>query len=148
MAYCRRNSFDSYAKAFERGYGYCQQSAYALAAILRDLGFHAEPVHCERCEFPDGPGGHAWVRVEYHGEVRDLDPMYQAEDGVGLVFRPLGSVRRYTPFFRALSGWGCTAVNAIRYYRTGSDSAEPGNADTQADAPVKPTRQGPPDYPS
>ena len=34
MQYCRRNSFDLYPRAFERGYGYCQQSAYALAALL------------------------------------------------------------------------------------------------------------------
>src|SRR5512139_276353 len=33
MQYCRRNSFDLYPRAFERGYGYCQQSAYALAAL-------------------------------------------------------------------------------------------------------------------
>ncbi|MBA4056058.1 MAG: hypothetical protein C0490_15190 [Marivirga sp.] len=26
MMYCRRNSFDHYKKAFERGYGYCQQN--------------------------------------------------------------------------------------------------------------------------
>ena len=31
MVYCRRNSYDSYHKAFIRGYGFCQQQAFALA---------------------------------------------------------------------------------------------------------------------
>lgn len=39
MAYCRRNSFDSYARAFERGYGYCSQQSRALADLLGRMGF-------------------------------------------------------------------------------------------------------------
>ena len=43
MQYCRRNSFDLYPRAFERGYGYCQHSAYALAALLREFGINYVP---------------------------------------------------------------------------------------------------------
>ena len=45
MEYCRRNSFDSPARAFERGYGFCTQQAYALAELLRLLGVEAKVVH-------------------------------------------------------------------------------------------------------
>ena len=64
MQYCRRNSFDFYPRAFTRGYGYCQQSAYALAALLKELGFSARVVTAFRNDFPgEGVGGHAWVRL-------------------------------------------------------------------------------------
>jgi len=43
MQYCRRNSFDLYPRAFERGYTYCQRSAYALAAVLREFGMNDAP---------------------------------------------------------------------------------------------------------
>jgi hypothetical protein len=41
IKYCRRNSLNSYHKAFWRGYGYCQQEAYALTMLLQELGFNA-----------------------------------------------------------------------------------------------------------
>ena len=77
MQYCRRNSFDLYPRAFERGYGYCQQSAYALAALLKELGFSAKVVTAFRNDFPgEGVGGHAWVRVEVDGKTHEIDPRH------------------------------------------------------------------------
>lgn len=54
--YCRRNSYDHYAKAYQRGWGYCQQYAYALKGILEGLGFEAEAVHALSCRFRKGKG--------------------------------------------------------------------------------------------
>ena len=122
MQYCRRNSFDLYPRAFERGYGYCQQSAYALAALLKELGFAAKVVTAFRNEFPgEGVGGHAWVRVEVKGKTQDIDPLHYNPTTGQLSFTPLTRVFEYTPFFRVLAGWGSTAVNAHRYYLTGRD---------------------------
>jgi transglutaminase-like putative cysteine protease len=123
MQYCRRNSFDSPAKAFVRGYGYCTQQAYALTELLTRLGFDAEVVHAFRNRFPDGSvGGHAWVRVWVDGRVLFVDSIhYDAETGQ-LGFTPLSPVMHHTPLFRLLTKWGEAAVNAHRYYATGKDA--------------------------
>ncbi|UCB46630.1 MAG: transglutaminase domain-containing protein [Spirochaetota bacterium] len=124
MEYSRRNSFDSYRKAFWRGYGYCQQQAYALTEVLRQLGFDAWPVHSEHNDFPEKKDtGHAWVQVIYEGEIRDLDPRFM-DPGTGeMAFHPRTPASKYTVLFRIFSGWGCLAGNAYRYYRTGSDTS-------------------------
>jgi hypothetical protein len=122
IAYCRRNSFDSYRRAFRRGYGYCQQEAFALAALLGELGFTSWPVHCEHCDFPDKANtGHAWVQVQYRDEVMDIDSKYMDAVCGEFSFQTNSPVRKYTPLFRLLSGWGSAAVNAHRYYKTRSD---------------------------
>jgi transglutaminase-like putative cysteine protease len=48
MQYYRRNSLNAPARAFQRGYGYCVQQAYALVELLRRLGFEARVVHAHR----------------------------------------------------------------------------------------------------
>jgi transglutaminase-like putative cysteine protease len=122
MAYCRRNSFDLYPRAFERGYGYCQQSAYALVALLKALGFQAEVITAFRSRFPNGKvGGHAWVQVYLDGLPRQIDPQYYDPLTGELRFTPLTKVFAYSTPFRFLAGWGSAAVNAHRYYRTGQD---------------------------
>ena len=122
MQYCRRNSFDSPAKAFQRGYGYCTQQAYALTDLLERLGIEAKAVYAFRNRFPDGTeGGHTWVRVRVDGTERDIDSLhYDAETGE-LTFTPLSSVKHHSPCFKWLTKWGEAAVNAHRYYRTGKD---------------------------
>ena len=123
MVYSRRNSFNSHRKAFKRGYGYCQQEAFALARLLENLGFKAWPVHCEHCDFTEMKNtGHAWVQVQYDGEIVDIDPIYMSEVGKPLLFDTRSAVKRYTTLFRLVAGWGSTAVNAYRYYKTGSDT--------------------------
>ena len=123
MAYCRRNGLDSYPTAFRRGYGYCEQSAFALAELLQQLGFDARPVHCQRNLFPDrdSPTGHAWVRVFYEGETREVDPRYQDPATGKFLFEPQKEAHEYSLPFRVMARWGSTIANAYRYYRTGSD---------------------------
>jgi hypothetical protein len=122
MAYCRRNSFDAAPRAFARGYGYCQQQAHALAGILNRLGFTTKVVGAFRNKFPDGViGGHAWVQVTYAGETRDIDSLFYDQGAGEITFTPLSRVFDYTPAFRFFAGWGSSAVNAYRYYRTGKD---------------------------
>ncbi len=77
MQYCRRNSFDVYQHAFEWGYGYCQQSAFALSALLKELGFDARVVTAVKNRFPGGRiTGHAWVRVYVEEKLKDIDPFF------------------------------------------------------------------------
>jgi hypothetical protein len=122
--YCRRNSFDSYRGAFRRGYGYCQQEAYALAGLLQELDFNAWPVHCEHCDFPERKDtGHAWVQVFYEGKVHDIDSKHMDAAGERLLFATRTPPKRYTPLFRIFAGWGSIAGNAFRYYETGSDTS-------------------------
>ena len=122
MQYCRRNSFDSPAKAFQRGYGYCTQQAYALTDLLTRLGIEARPVYAFRNRFQDGiVGGHTWVRVTLDGEARDIDVLFYDAGAGELTFSPLSTVRRHTPLFKWATKWGEAALNAHRYYRTGKD---------------------------
>lgn len=122
MQYCRRNSFDVAAMAFERGYGYCQQQSYALVELLTQLGFDAKVVGAFRNSLPDGNvGGHAWVSVKLDGETRDIDSLHYDVESGRITFTPLTEVFNYTPVSRVVYGWGSAAVNAHRYYVTGKD---------------------------
>ena len=122
MLYCRRNGFDSYFKAFERGYGYCQQQAYALVHLLKELGFDARVVHAFRNRFPDGgTEAHAWVQVSVNGQRQWVDTLFYDQESRAISFEPVTKVRTYTPAFRTVAGWGSLAVNAHRYYLTGRD---------------------------
>ena len=122
MQYSRRNSYDSSAKAFERGYGYCMQHAYALAGLLARLGFEACVVQAFKNEFAGGKvASHAWVRVTIEGETRDVDPLFWDEQAGQPAFTPLSRVTRISPLFKAFTWWGAPAVNGHRFYRTGKD---------------------------
>ncbi|MCE7984524.1 MAG: transglutaminase family protein [Caldilinea sp. CFX5] len=84
MEYSRRNGWDTPARAFRRGMGYCQQQATALLLILQRLGIEAQPVQALRCQFPPalihgyrdpgGVSGHMWLVVTLDGEERDVCP--------------------------------------------------------------------------
>lgn len=122
MQYCRRNSYDSAARAFERGYGYCMQHAYALADLLTRLGFEARVVQAFKNKFAGGEvTSHAWVSVTLDGETRALDPLFWDEQAGQPAFTPLSRVTNISPVFKAFTWWGAPAVNAHRYYRTGKD---------------------------
>lgn len=122
MQYSQRNSFDPAEKAFERGYGYCQQHSFALAALLNQLGFEAKVVHAFLNRFQDGTvTAHSWVRVRLDNETRDVDSLFYDTQAGKLAVTPLSEVLEYSPAFRLLAGWGSTAVNAHRYYVTGKD---------------------------
>ena len=122
MVYCRRNSFDGYAKAFERGYGCCQQHAYALVHLLKELGFDARVVHTFRNRFlDDKTEAHAWVQVSVNGQWQWVDTLFYDQESRAIRFEPVTKVRTYSPAFRIVAGWGSLAVNAHRYYLTGRD---------------------------
>jgi len=124
MIYCRRNSFDTAARAFERGYGYCTQQAYAFVSLLRQLGFEqAEVVHAFRNHFFEmgSEGSHAWVCVTIDNETRHLDTLFYDEEAGKNTFVPLSEVRTMSPLFKIVAWWGGTAVNAHRFYLSGKD---------------------------
>lgn len=109
--------------AFERGYGYCIQQAQALAYVLGQLGFTAEVVQATRNRFSDGSvGGHAWVRVSTPEGAQDLDATSLKTGPSGLSFVPLDPVTKLEGAFLGVALWGSPAVNALRYYATGSDT--------------------------
>jgi transglutaminase-like putative cysteine protease len=122
MAYSRRNSFDIPNRAFERGYGFCIQQAYALTDLLSQLGFTTKVIHAFRNRFPDGTvSGHAWVRVIVDGQEFDVDSIHYDASTLKVKFTPISQVLEVSPAFGLFAGWGCTAVNAHRYYMTGKD---------------------------
>ncbi len=122
MQYSRRNSFDPAGRAFERGYGYCTQHAYALTALLAELGFEAKVVQAFQNRFPDGRvTAHAWVGVKVNNESRYIDSLFYDVQADELDFTPISEVVDISPTFKLLAFWGGTAVNAHRYYLTGKD---------------------------
>ncbi|HXX79740.1 MAG TPA: hypothetical protein VEI53_14700, partial [Ktedonobacteraceae bacterium] len=82
FTYSRLNTWDTPARAFERGMGYCEQQALALKLIYDKLGVETRPVFCMRCKFPGkvvdrvywpgGISGHAWLKVKIGDEERDV----------------------------------------------------------------------------
>jgi transglutaminase-like putative cysteine protease len=122
MAYSRRNSFDSAGRAFERGYGYCTQHAFALSHLLTELGFEARVVQAFQNRFPEGQvTAHAWVSVNVGGETRQVDSLFYDQENRALDFTPLSEITDVTPAFKLVAFWGGTAVNAHRYYLSGKD---------------------------
>jgi transglutaminase-like putative cysteine protease len=122
MAYSRRNSFDTAGKAFERGYGYCTQHAFALVDLLTRLGFEAKVVQAFKNRFSDGKvTSHAWVRVTLEGETRYIDPLFFDEKAGRIDFSALSPITEFPPLFKVFAWWGGTAINAHRYYLTGVD---------------------------
>jgi hypothetical protein len=122
MAYSRRNSFDSFAKAFERGYGYCSQQADALANVLTQLGFETDVVYAFRNRFPNGDvSSHTWVEVRKEDRIYSVDTLFYDQETGRITFTPLSEVHEVPPLLKIVERWGAPAVNAHRYYRTGKD---------------------------
>jgi transglutaminase-like putative cysteine protease len=122
MVYSRRNSFDSAGRAFERGYGYCTQHAFALLHLLTDLGFEARVVQAFQNRFPDGQvTAHAWVSVNLGRDTRQVDALFYDQENREIDFTPLSEITDVSPAFKLVAFWGGTAVNAHRYYLTGMD---------------------------
>ncbi len=122
MAYSRRNSFDTAEIAFERGYGYCTQHAFALLDLLTRLGFEAKVVQAFQNRFSDGEvTSHAWVSVMYVGEIRFVDPLFYNARARQIDFVPLSTITEFPSAFKLFAWWGATAINAHRFYVTGKD---------------------------
>jgi transglutaminase-like putative cysteine protease len=124
VAYSRRNPWDSPARAFERGMGYCQQQALALDAILRRLGIASRPVYAMRCRFPPlevhgiaepaGVSGHVWLRVRVGGEERDVCCGDMGNTPGTVHFAVLSPVRTLHPWLRPLTHLGSAVENVRR----------------------------------
>jgi transglutaminase-like putative cysteine protease len=122
--YSRRNPWDTPARAFARGMGYCLQQAYALLQIYERLGIEAWPVHAYRVRFPAkivhgipepaGVGGHAWLRVCVGNDVRDVCPGNEANRPGAVHFEPVSDVLSITPAFRIAAHLGSVALNFVR----------------------------------
>jgi hypothetical protein len=124
FTYSRLNPWDTPARAFERGRGYCQQQALALKNIYDRLGIHARPVFATHCAFPakmvDGMpsparvSGHVWLRVKIGDEERDVCPG-SIENAPGVTqFEVLSQVRTLTPLLQPLTHLGSVIENIRR----------------------------------
>jgi hypothetical protein len=75
LFYSLRNAWDTPARAFARGMGYCTQYNLAFAQLLGQLGFDVDPVFSPRVRVFDDPDwtmGHTWLRVTLGGETLDV----------------------------------------------------------------------------
>jgi hypothetical protein len=75
VVYSTRNLWDTPARAFEYGLGYCTQYNLALKHILDRLGFDTESVFARKVRVltdPDWMMGHTWLRVTLNDEVREV----------------------------------------------------------------------------
>ena len=124
FTYSRLNTWDTPARAFERGMGYCEQQALALKMIYDKLGVETKPVFCMRCKFPgkvvDGaywPGGlsgHAWLKVKIGDEERDVCSG-SANNTPGVThFEVLAKVRTWYAWLRPFTHVGSSIENIRR----------------------------------
>jgi len=124
FTYSRLNTWDTPARAFERGMGYCEQEALALKMIYDKLGVETRPVFCMRCKFPgkvvDGaywPGGlsgHAWLKVKIGDEERDVCSG-SANNTPGVThFEVLAKVRTWYAWLRPFTHVGSSIENIRR----------------------------------
>ena len=95
--YSARNLWDTPARAFRYGMGYCTQYNLALAQLLAKLRIRSEAVYCAQVQVHDNPDwrmGHTWLRVTIDGVTQDMCAG-RAENLPGSVgFTPLARVRR------------------------------------------------------
>ncbi len=124
FTYSRLNTWDTPARAFERGMGYCEQQALALKKIFDRLGIETRPVFAMRSKFPpkmiDGipwPGGisgHAWLKVRIGNEERDVcSGSVNNTPGV-TDFEVLSKVRTWQPWMRPFTHVGSSIENIRR----------------------------------
>lgn len=124
VAYSRLNTWDTPARAFERGSGYCEQQALALKAIYDALGIQTHPVFAVRCAFPSktvdgvrwpgGVSGHAWLRVRIGDEERDVCPGSVENTPGRTQFQPLSPVHSWVPWLRPFTHVGSSLENMRR----------------------------------
>jgi hypothetical protein len=124
FTYSRLNIWDTPARAFERGMGYCEQQTLALKYIYDELGIKAKPVFALRCKFPptviDGmpwPGGvsgHAWLRVEIGGKEVDVCPGATTNTPGVTQFEILSTVYTWYPWLRPFTHLGSSIENVRR----------------------------------
>lgn len=124
FTYSRLNTWDTPARAFERGMGYCEQQALALKYIYDQLGIEARPVFALRCKFPakvvdgipwsGGISGHAWLRVKVDGKEADVCPGAVTNTPGVTQFEVLSKVRTLQPWLRPWTHLGSSIENIRR----------------------------------
>jgi hypothetical protein len=135
FSYSRRNPWDSSARAFARGMGYCQQQALALQRIYIGLGIGAQPVYALQCQFPpttihgmpepERVSPHTWLRVRIGKEVRDVC-CGSRNNTPGLVhFTVLSDVKPLMPWLRPFSHLGSVIENIRRDRRARQNQEMP-----------------------
>lgn len=95
--YSTRNLWDTPARAFAYGMGYCTQYNLALKQILDRLGVEAEAVFSLRVQVVDDPSwtmGHTWLRVKVEGETRDVCAGHAGNTPGHVHFTPVAPVLR------------------------------------------------------
>jgi hypothetical protein len=130
FSYSRRNAWDTPARAFERGMGYCQQQALALNQIYAGLGISAQPVYTQRAFFPPKVvhkvwepeliSGHTWLRVRIGDEVKDVCPGSPANHPGKVHFIAFSKVQPLTPAFAIVAHFSSAIVNVLRDMRSGA----------------------------
>ncbi len=130
FTYSRRNAWDTPARAFERGMGYCQQQALALQAIYAGLGIPSEVVYTRRAFFPPKVvhgvqepeliSGHTWLRVQIGEEVKDVCSGNPANYPGRVHFVAFSPAQPLTPAFAAVAHLASAIVNALRDMRSGA----------------------------
>jgi len=124
FSYSRRNPWDTPARAFARGMGYCQQQALALERIYAGLGIDAQPVYALQCRFPpttihglpepERISPHTWLRVRIGDEVQDVCCGCRSNMPGVVHFTVLSEVKPLTPWLRPFSHLGSVIENVRR----------------------------------
>jgi hypothetical protein len=124
FTYSRRNPWDTPARAFERGEGYCQQQALALKEIYDRLGIDCRPVYAARCRFAaqmiDGQmakervTGHAWLKVKIDGKELDVCPGSLTNMPGVVNFTVLSEVKTLSPVMQPITHIISVVANTLR----------------------------------
>ncbi len=119
FSFSLRNPWDSPAKAFERGMGYCQQQTLALSEIYNCLGIDSRVVYALRCKFPVPEKdimqqlGHSWLKVRIETDELDVCPG-SVDNKPGVVnFKIISTVRTLHPFLQPFTHLGSVIVNML-----------------------------------
>lgn len=107
--YSTRNWWDTPARAFEYGLGYCAQYNLALKQLLDRLGFDTEVVFARKVQVltdPDWILGHTWLRVTVQGEVREVCAGYVTNEPGRNNFEPLTPVHHGSTVLLLLMHFG------------------------------------------
>jgi hypothetical protein len=138
FSYSRRNPWDTPARAFARGMGYCQQQTLALGRIYAALGIDAQPVYALQCRFPvatihglpepERISPHTWLRVRIGDEVRDVCCGSRSNTPGIVHFTALSEVKPLTPWLRPFSHLGSVIENIRRDRRARQEGGAVQNA--------------------
>jgi hypothetical protein len=93
--YSTLNLWDSPARAFRYGMGYCTQYNLALKQILDRLGLQTQAVFALRTRFSDNETwrmGHTWLRVTIGDETRDVCAGRAENEAGKVTFVPMSGV--------------------------------------------------------